>query len=191
MLISSGWAKGARLATPAGEGTRPTAVKVRAAALNKLMPELPGAQFLDLFAGSGAMGLEAVSRGAARSVFVEQAPAALKALRTNIAEVERRAVSQGLEVPALSVLAGSLPGALAKLRGPFDVVFIDPPYKDVATLAPQLLGGLVTLTADEAVVLFESAAADAALVVAAAANIWQVYDQRAYGETMLTMLIKS
>ncbi|MFV7904247.1 RsmD family RNA methyltransferase, partial [Enterococcus faecium] len=103
MQISSGWAKGMRLMTPRGDGTRPTAAKVRAAALNMLMPVLPGSRFLDLFAGSGGMGLEAVSRGASAAFFVDKAPPALAALRQNVAELTRRAQAQGLTVPHLSV----------------------------------------------------------------------------------------
>ncbi|MBM4251453.1 MAG: 16S rRNA (guanine(966)-N(2))-methyltransferase RsmD [Deltaproteobacteria bacterium] len=190
MLISSGWAKGARLQVPPGDATRPTAVKVRAAALNMLAHDLPGAQVLDLFAGSGAMGLEAVSRGAARAVFVEHAAPALKALKANIAEVERRARVQGLDQPPLSVLARSLPESLTALRGPFDVVFIDPPYNLVSKLAVPLLAGIAGLVAEGGIVLCESAAADAEAIVAAAASGWQVHQQRAYGETALVMLLR-
>jgi 16S rRNA (guanine966-N2)-methyltransferase len=192
MLISSGWAKGARLQVPPGDATRPTAIKVRAAALNMLTADLPGAHVLDLFAGSGAMGLEAVSRGAARAVFVEHAAPALRALKSNIGEVERRAKAQGLDQPPLAVLARSLPESLTALKGPFDIAFIDPPYNLVSKLAAPLLEGLAGLIVEGGIVLFESAAVDADTIVAAAASGpgWQLHQKRAYGETALVMLLR-
>ena len=195
MQISSGWAKGARLATPQGDTTRPTAAKVRAAALNILMPLLQEASFLDLFAGSGAMGLEAVSRGARSATFVDQAPGAIKALRANISEVLRRATAQNLIAPELRVHSGPLPVALGRLSapssGPFDLVFVDPPYRDVPMLAADILTGLVNLVAPSATVLFESAVGAEAAINTAAQGAWVIVKQRAYGETLLTMLEKT
>ncbi len=190
MLISSGWAKGARLQVPPGDATRPTAIKVRAAALNMVASDLPGAQVVDLFAGSGALGLEAVSRGAARAVFVEQAAPALRALKANITEVERRAKAQGLDLPLLSILARPLPEALSGVKGPFDLAFIDPPYSLVPKLAAPLLAGLMPFMNEGGSVVFECAATDVESVVAAAASGWQLHQKRAYGETALVILIR-
>lgn len=190
MQISSGWAKGLQLATPRGDTTRPTAAKVRAAALNMLAPELDGARFLDLFAGSGGMGLEAVSRGAASAVFVDQAAPAIAAVRKNIAEMERRAAAQGLARPSLTVLTGAAPAILTRLTGTFDLIFIDPPYRDVAALAPLLLAALTPFAQTGAVLLFESAASEAPILAQPLAD-WGLLKQRAYGESSLTMLEKS
>ena len=82
--------------------------------------ELPGARVLDLFAGSGALGLEALSRGAREAVFVENAPAALKVLRTNIAALRAEARAEVVRADALRYAA--------ELREPYDVAFADPPY---------------------------------------------------------------
>ena len=194
MLISSGWARGLRLAAPAGEATRPTSAKVRAATLNRFAPDLEGALFLDLFAGSGAMGLEAVSRGARGCVFVENAAKALAALRQNLGEARRRAAAQGLPEPALHVLALDVTAALTRLgaHGPFDLVFADPPYRDVPALARPLLDALAAVTTDEALVAFETAAADGETLAAAAVagRVWSVLKQKAYGDTMVTVLTK-
>jgi len=195
LQISSGWARGLRLAAPQGEATRPTAAKVRAATLNRFAADLEGARFLDLFAGSGAMGLEAVSRGARACVFVEKASPALSCLRQNLAEARRRAAAQRLGEPELTVLPLAVEAALPRLaaHGPFDLVFVDPPYRDVPALAGPLLAALASVTTDGALVAFESAADDgeALAEAAAAGGVWTVLKQKAYGVTMVTVLTKN
>jgi 16S rRNA (guanine966-N2)-methyltransferase len=122
--IIGGHDRGRRLRAPRGRGTRPTADRVRVSLFDVLGPGIAGARVLDLFAGTGAVGLEALSRGAARVVFVERDPTALGALRANLAAI-------GASRAAARVLAGDvlrvMPGLGAE-EGPFDVVFIDPPY---------------------------------------------------------------
>lgn len=113
---------GRRLLTPPGDTTRPTAEKVRAALASSLYSTggLDGARVLDLYAGSGALGLELVSRGASSAVFVESDRAALAALRANVAALG------GTE---LMVLPGDVARFVATATaGPFDVVVADPPY---------------------------------------------------------------
>ena len=118
---------GRRLVTPPGEVTRPTSEKVRAALASSLYATggLVGARVLDLYAGSGALGIELVSRGASSAVFVERDRAALAALRQNI---------EALGGHGLTVLPGDVHGVVGSsaIVGPFDVVVADPPY-DVAT----------------------------------------------------------
>ena len=125
-IVGGTWG-GRRLATPPGEITRPTSEKVRAALASSLSATggLVGARVLDLYAGSGALGLELVSRGASSAVFAERDRAALVALRQNV---------QTLGGDHLTVLAGDVGGVVARLAGagPFDVVVADPPY-DVGT----------------------------------------------------------
>ena len=128
MRVIAGELGGRRLMTARGGATRPTAARVREA-LFSMLGELDGAVVLDLFAGSGALGIEALSRGAARATFVERAPPALDALRANLS---------GLELTQRArVLAGD---ALAALRGQdkYDLVFLDPPYATAAALAEAL-----------------------------------------------------
>ena len=119
--IVGGTLGGRRLVTPPGAGTRPTAEKVRAALANSLQATggLDGARVLDLYAGSGALGLELLSRGASTAVFVEKDRAALTALRSNAA-----LVTQGVAVVAADVLSYLGTAGI----GPFDVVLADPPY---------------------------------------------------------------
>jgi 16S rRNA (guanine966-N2)-methyltransferase len=119
--IVGGTLGGRRLVTPPGAGTRPTAEKVRAALANSLQATggLDGARVLDLYAGSGALGLELLSRGASTAVFVEKDRAALTALRSNAA-----LVTQGVAVVAADVLSYLGTAGI----GPYDVVLADPPY---------------------------------------------------------------
>lgn len=190
MQISSGWAKGMRLKTPTGAATtRPTSAKVRAASLNALAPALEGALFLDLFAGSGAVGIEAVSRGARGAVFVDHGKEPLRCLKENLDEVRRRAEKQGIDAGLLDVLATSAETALARLKGrePFDVVFVDPPYREAAEWARRLLPELAELTTPDALVAFESDTAQGGEVEAAGAAHWQVVRQKSYGDTMVTI----
>src|SRR5258705_3751728 len=123
MRIIAGALKGRRLTTPKGDTTRPTADQVRIALLDTLMPWLPGARVLDLFAGAGGVGLEALSRGAAHATLVERDARAVGALRANVAtlgvETAARVVRDDV-ARALSALAGA--------RGRVDVLFLDPPY---------------------------------------------------------------
>lgn len=120
-IIAGQW-RGRKLAVPAGEVTRPTADRTRETLFSMLVSRLgdfEGLAVADLFAGSGALGLEALSRGAASCVFVEQDPAAIRALRGNVAALQ--AQSQ-CDVRAGSVLA------LGPAKAPLDLVMLDPPY---------------------------------------------------------------
>src|SRR6266542_2894008 len=131
--VIAGRARGRRLAAP-GEGTRPLADRVKETLFAILEPVLPGATVLDLFAGSGAAGIEALSRGAARVVFVDRD-------RSATAVIERNLRSTGLAGPTSIVRRSDalayLDGAAAT-DGPFDVVVLDPPYEDVGLLEAAL-----------------------------------------------------
>jgi 16S rRNA (guanine(966)-N(2))-methyltransferase RsmD len=138
MRIIAGRFRSRPLQAPAGLATRPTSDRLRETLFNVLSPRIEGAAFLDLYAGSGAVGLEALSRGAERVIFVDSAASALKALRGNLA---RLGISSGFRIHAGSVasfLRGPRAGAIE-----FDVVFLDPPY-DAAEeyeAALRLMGG--------------------------------------------------
>ena len=156
MRIIAGEYRSRVLAAPAGMATRPTSDRLRETLFNVLAPRIGGARFLDLYAGSGAVGIEALSRGAGHVVFVEHSPAALKALRLNL---ERLRITAGFEIYAGSV-AGYFRSALSANpnREPCEVVFLDPPYEAAeeyeATLG--LLGAAAeTVLAPDAVVIAE------------------------------------
>lgn len=142
MRIIAGRFRSRRLAAPAGDATRPTSDRLRETLFNVLAPRIEGAAFLDLYAGSGAVGLEALSRGAARVAFVEAAPAALKVLRANLAGL---GVTAGYRIQAGPVgvfLRRSFTGEPPA----FDLIFLDPPYDAADEYAGTLglLGGATT-----------------------------------------------
>ncbi len=131
MRIGGGAFRGRPLRTPKGEATRPTSGLVRETLCNILATELPDARVLDLFAGCGSVGLEALSHGAAHAVFVEQAKPALECLRTNVAAL-------GVDAEVFPIPVARALAALARLGTPFDVIFLDPPFADAAAYAAVL-----------------------------------------------------
>ena len=122
MRVIAGSFRSRTLQAPAGLGTRPTSDRLRGTLFNVLAPRIEGTRFLDLYAGSGAVGIEALSRGAAEVMFVERAAAALKVLRANLDRL-------GLK-ERVRIAAGSVGGFLGRpdVGAGFDVVFLDPPY---------------------------------------------------------------
>jgi 16S rRNA (guanine(966)-N(2))-methyltransferase RsmD len=136
MRVIGGHDRGRRLRAPRGLRTRPTADRVRETLFDVLGPAVVGARILDLFAGTGAVGIEALSRGAARVVLVERDQSALRALRANLAAL-------GASRAAARVMAGDVLHVLPEIgaqEGPFDFVFIDPPY--ATSLAGRTLEAL-------------------------------------------------
>ncbi len=118
-IIGGRW-RGTRLAVADVAGLRPTSDRVRETLFNWLQPALPGARVLDLFAGSGALGLEALSRGAGEAFLVERDPAAVRALEDACLKLQAT-TARVLRADALALLA-------APLHGRFDIVFLDPPF---------------------------------------------------------------
>ncbi len=147
MRVVAGELGGRKLVAPPGDGTRPTADRVREA-LFSILGDVSGLRVLDLYAGSGALGIEALSRGADAAVFVDSSQAAVTAIRRNLSEL-------GLEAPvqrrdALDYLATAAGG------DPYDLVFADPPYDSAVRLAPELAELLPPVLAKDAVIVTES-----------------------------------
>ena len=125
MRVISGTAKGRKLKSVPGEGTRPVTDRVKESLFNILGADVRAARFLDLFAGTGGVGIEALSRGAAEAVFVEQGRAALETMRANLAITKLADHARVVRADVFSFLAGS-PDA------PFDYIYIAPPqYKNL------------------------------------------------------------
>ena len=150
MRIIAGEFRSRVLEAPAGMATRPTSDRLRETLFNVLASRMEGTTFLDLYSGSGAVALEAVSRGAVRVEAVERAQPALKALQANLRKL---GAEKRVRVHAVSVAA-----FLKRATGAFDVVFLDPPY-DAATEYEATLGALggavAGLLAEGAVVIAE------------------------------------
>lgn len=173
--IIAGVARGRRLRVPPGGRTRPTADRAREglfSAIEARVVDLGNVRFCDLYAGSGAVGLEALSRGVAAVTFVESARPALTVLRDNIATV-------GL--PGATVVAGRLPTVLADAPAqPFHVLFADPPYSTAATEVVQVLElAAAGWLADGALVVLERSSRDAELLWP---SWWEPLASRRYGE---------
>ena len=132
--VIAGTARGTRLAAP-GEGTRPLADRVKQTLFAILEPDLPGAAVLDLFSGSGAGGIECLSRGAARAVLVERDAIACRVIGENLARTHFAARGRVVHADVRSYLADR-----AAADGPFDVVLIDPPYAEFTLLESALAG---------------------------------------------------
>ena len=150
MRIIAGRARSLPLKTVPGLATRPTTDRIKETLFNMINPYLPGASFLDLFAGSGGIGLEAVSRGAAHAVFVEQNRAAAACIQENIRFTRFEAES--------TLLCMDVFAALRKLEGgkPFDIIFMDPPYDRMLErqVLEQLRGS--TLVSADTLILVEA-----------------------------------
>jgi 16S rRNA (guanine966-N2)-methyltransferase len=132
MRVIAGEAKGRTLVAPRGGVTRAATDRIRETLFAIVEPELDGARVLDLFAGAGTLGIEALSRGAARATFVERGAEAVKALRRNLESTNFGARSEVVVANVIAYLD-------SRPRGPFDVVFCDPPFADVG-IAEATLG---------------------------------------------------
>ena len=176
MRVIAGSLGGRRLHAPPGRRTRPTSDKVREA-LFSMLGDVAGADVLDLFAGSGALGIEALSRGAARAVFVERDARAADVLRTNLRELgvdEERGEVRRLEVAAALRTA-------RQTREKYDLVLIDPPYSQASAWGAQLGPLLAPLLSPGARVVAESdRRAPLRLGV-------PVERERRYGDTIVTI----
>lgn len=173
MRIVRGSLGGRVLRAPPGADTRPTSEKVREAIFN-ILPSVEGNYVLDLFAGSGALGIEALSRGAAHATFVDQGKAALTCVRANLREL-------GLESRA-TVLSGDAVGHAARQvpPQPWHLVFIDPPYRsDLAVRSATALANL----ADDAMIVIEH---DRRNAPPDEVGSLLRTDQRRYGDTIVS-----
>jgi 16S rRNA (guanine966-N2)-methyltransferase len=168
--VVAGTFKGRRLAAPRGTRTRPTADRVREA-LFSMLGDVGEARVLDLYAGSGALGIEALSRGADSAVFVERDAQALAAIERNLAAV-------GVEA---TVVRQDVLRFLARADGAFDLVFCDPPYDSASRLAGPLADRLPALIAEDARIVTESDKRNPLVLP------FPLLVERAYGDTQIAI----
>ena len=145
MRVIAGTARRLLLKTPDGLDTRPTADRIKETLFNMLMPYLPDAVFVDLFSGSGGIGIEALSRGARKAVFVDNAKGPLEIIRQNVQ-------TAGF-VKQASVIASDAESFLAHAAEKYDIIFLDPPYN--MGYGEKLLPLLERPLAENGIVLFE------------------------------------
>jgi 16S rRNA (guanine966-N2)-methyltransferase len=155
MRVIGGQYRSRVLTAPRGRDTRPTSDRLRETLFNVLTPHIEGAVFVDLYAGSGGVGIEALSRGAREGIFVEQSESALKAIRANLAALGIRG-AYALEARAVA----SVLKRLSSTGRTADIVFLDPPYeasKEYETALGLLGGECACLLAPDAIVIAEHA----------------------------------
>jgi 16S rRNA (guanine966-N2)-methyltransferase len=170
-VIAGRWG-GRRLQAPPGEGTRPTSDRVREALFSVLGARVQGARVLDLFAGSGALGIEALSRGAAEATFVDSAPASIRVVRANLEAL-------GGEAEVRRADARRFLGSASAAARQYDLVFLDPPYRLAGHLERELTAALPAVLAPGAAVVAESdrrAPLELGL---------PLLDERRYGDTLI------
>jgi 16S rRNA (guanine966-N2)-methyltransferase len=186
LRVIAGAARGLHLATPRGNTTRPITDRAKESLFGHLTPDLEGARVLDLFAGSGALAIEALSRGAERAVLVERDPSALDVIAANVASTRltgRTRVHRGDVVSFI----GSLPAP----EGPFDIVFCDPPFAAEDEWVRNLLDALVRrgwLEEDGIVVVRRAAPPADDAVDGPRASLpegWGIRWRRTFGDTLV------
>jgi 16S rRNA (guanine966-N2)-methyltransferase len=173
MRVTGGTGRGRRLKAPAGSRVRPTSDKVKQALFNILGEKVLDAFFLDLFAGAGGIGIEALSRGARRVVFVDSSRSSLTVVRQNIEQT-------GFEDRSQAVLS-KVESFLKKPSGPYDIMFLDPPYADELQPLLELIAGAGLLKPDSIVIAehFKKQASPAD------AGGLTLYREAKYGDTVL------
>jgi 16S rRNA (guanine966-N2)-methyltransferase len=176
MRVIAGQYRGRRLRTPPGEDTRPTADRVREALFSILGDRVGDARVLDLFAGSGALAIEALSRGAASAVLVERDPRAVDAIRANLDAIR----APHARVERADALAW-LRRAGAASEGRFDLVFLDPPYSSARHVAGKLSQALPEVLSEDALIVSESDKRDPLTLD------FPLEDERTYGTTRIAI----
>ncbi len=192
--ISSGLLRGLQLSSPAGNMTRPTTERTRQSIFNILrniglksgQDVFEGKCVGDLFAGTGALGFEALSQGAEKLVLVESNPAALKCLEKNVKQVRESFEKQGFAPPRLELFSGDISSQFAALPV-MDLVFIDPPYGQKLIEMVFELESSHHRMAPSALVVLEHGIKEVVKIPA----MFQVIDGKNYGDSTIEFLVKS
>lgn len=177
MRVIAGSARGRRLKGPPGEDTRPMMDRVKEALFSSLGERVVDARVLDLYAGSGALGIESLSRGAASVTFVEKGRAALDTLRANLEALDFEGRVVGGDVEAFLPAAADV----------FDLVFVDPPYRLSLALVNEVLEGAAALMANGGTMVVHRRAGESAPAAPPGTGL---IDDRRYGTTQLWLYRK-
>ena len=193
MRITGGELRGRRLKTPTAEGLRPTQDAVREAVFSMLANVVGGARFLDLFAGTGAVGLEAFSRGAASVVWIERDPRSFRLLQENITALAGDNLwLKAVNADVFAWLGKAIPGRLGEPSPPFDIVYADPPYETAASpdRTAEIMMALATagVVAEGGYFVAEQRAGSNSDIPATTG--WELVTERRYGRTKITVFKK-
>ena len=173
MRVITGTARGARLETLEGLETRPTTDRVKEAIYSSIQFEIEGRRVLDLFAGSGQLGIESLSRGAASAIFIDASAEAVAVIRQNLQHVKL--------ADKASVSASDYGQFLGHTKAIFDVVFIDPPYSK--GLAEKALALVAPHMSEQGVVIVETASIDE---LPETAGDFEMTQKKKYGKTVIS-----
>src|SRR5262245_14391995 len=182
MRVIGGAARGRRLKVPKGHAVRPTAARVKEALFNILSHDFSGMRVLDLFAGSGNVSIEALSRGAAMAILIEESPRSAAVIRDNLSRLQLSERAQVWIAPVARSLK-----KLAKSGESFDLIFLDPPYdKGLVATSLKKLAHCDLLSSSGCVVVEHSAREE----VKSRYDALVLNEQRRYGDTLLTFFKK-
>lgn len=183
MRVISGKARGKKLVSLEGLNTRPTLDRVKEAMFNIIQYDIIGKDVLDLFAGSGALGIEALSRGANKAIFCDNSAEAIKIIKTNIENTRNLEQSEILNKDYITALKH-----LAESNKRFDIIFLDPPYEtDFAEKAIKEILDLNLLSKDGMIILETD---DTKKEEALKAQKIEIFDKRKYGRVILIFIRK-
>ena len=183
MRIISGKHRGTKLYTLEGEATRPTLDRVKEPLFSILNFDLPKAVVLDLFAGSGALGLEAISRGADEVVLCDNSTKAIHIIEQNVDKLQERLKSRILQRDFQVALA-----VLKQEGKKFDIVFLDPPYKTEFAVQASRLIAQYDLLKEDGIIVIETDQKEDVKTSIRALNIFEIYDERKYGRVKLIFM---
>lgn len=180
LRITGGYYKNSKIISPKGRLIRPTSDRVREALFNILAKRIEGSFFLDLFAGTGAVGVEALSRGAEKSIFIENNNHCVKIINENLKRLNLQEVSNILRGDVISLLNSKGLNINEKM----DLIYCDPPYR--STFTEDIMNAIHNkkLLKREGLLIFEHSSKDEI----EDSNFWDTVDSRRYGEAALTFL---
>ena len=181
LTIIGGSLKGRKLLTPSGQAVRPTAGRVREALFNILAADIPQAMVLDMFAGSGALGLEALSRGAAQATFLDNGPVALKVIKKNIQACRVETCSTILPYDATRDLSRLTTAG-------FNLVFMDPPYEQGLIIKALMALQHSALLEPGAKIVLEHSFRETVDQKICQGCSFELTDQRQYGKSLVSFL---
>lgn len=182
MRIISGKARGTKLYTLEGKNTRPTLDRVKESLFNIIQTKIPGSVFLDLFSGSGAIGLEAVSRGAKKAILCDKEKSAIQIIKKNIEKTHLEEQIELYQLPFEKLLKD-------KIKEKLDIIYIDPPYKtDYAYQATKIIMEK-NLTKEETIIIIETDEEEIKEQIKELEV--EIIDQRKYGRAHLIFLKES
>lgn len=178
MRVISGIARGLKLESPEGDKTRPTLDRVKEALFSMLLPYLNGAMVLDLFAGTGALGIEALSRGADKSYFIDNSKEAIRVINSNVSAAKFVGSSTVLKTDAIEFLKN------CDLK--FDIIFLDPPYANgLYETAINLISKNKILNKDGVIVIEQDLDTP---FVNSFGDVFEVLKEKRYGRVGITVL---